>query len=393
MIPTFGSLTATQPRYVHGRCGVARASMPALKTAELVSCRTIPLVNQTATRARPARVAWVDRDNRNTNDLGLVFDKATKLGKSPTVVRAALRPSNRDPIAYTRQVLNGNTAIGVFGLPHNSLTDPVVQILGKTSFLHSALVEQPLGRLRSLPLKVPPQPSVPVPEIGVVRPAEGVSVAVGCYVLVPEIDTKIVVRVTGRHVSDIDRHVEEEHAVPVDQVSLSAHPVEPSMLICTNNPRHDLASGQRPDGNPVTALPRQDTLVIDDGAVRVEGRLDRLVSFVDFHDLRDSPDGHLCRQSEVLADTVVSYLLQLELAGALVVKGYLRQCVACRVEPFHRRQERRRLGRCRQEFRLHRQLHGVIYKERSMSCQEPSAVGGTAIPPGRERPGFSRMIW
>jgi hypothetical protein len=74
----------------------------------------------------------------------LVGQKGPKLGKRPTVVRSALRPLNRCPLADVRQVFDGNPAPGACALPNDSLADPVVQVRRKARFL-SAPGVQPIA--------------------------------------------------------------------------------------------------------------------------------------------------------------------------------------------------------------------------------------------------------
>ena len=65
-----------------------------------------------------------------------------------------LAPSNRCPLANTRQVFQANSATGAFCLFNNPLGDHVVHILRETALFASACLEQPLGRFRTLLLKL-----------------------------------------------------------------------------------------------------------------------------------------------------------------------------------------------------------------------------------------------
>ena len=381
--PTCGSMTAAQPGDVPGCCGVARASVPTFDTPEGVAVWSVPPVDDPALRACLARVPWVHGDQRNAITLRLVGQESPQLVEAPTVVCAALRPSNRCPIADARQVFDGNSTSGVFGLPHDSLADPVVEIAGKPRLLEPARPQQALGRFGSLFLELAAKARVPFAKVGVVRAAERLSIAVGSDVLPPEIDAQVFGRVAFRHVANVDGHVEEEHAIAVDQVCLPAHPVQLGVLIGAADPRHDGAAVHRPDRDTIRPLPRQDALVIDDGTVRPERRLDRLVPLVDLYHLGDGADGHLCRQAEVATNIVVGQFLKLNLASALVVERDGCKLIARRVELLHRRQHGRRLLGRRQHLELHRQLHREFYMRTAQWRQHRiarCAVG--AIPPG-----------
>ena len=128
--PTFGSMTAAQRGDIPRRCGVAGPSMATTDALEGIPGRAVALVDATAPqfRTRPRCVAWIDRDQRDAGKCRFVGQIGPKLGERPTVVRSALRPLNRCPIADAFKVFDGNPAPGVCGLPNDSLADPVVKV-------------------------------------------------------------------------------------------------------------------------------------------------------------------------------------------------------------------------------------------------------------------------
>jgi hypothetical protein len=68
--------------------------MAAMDTGETVLGLTIGLVDDTALRASPASVAWVDQGHRDCLPLHLVFGKLAELIEGPSCKTAALRLSN-----------------------------------------------------------------------------------------------------------------------------------------------------------------------------------------------------------------------------------------------------------------------------------------------------------
>jgi len=233
---------------------------------------------------------------------------------------------------------DGNSAPGVCGLPNDSFTDPVVEVGGEARFLPSPSGQSPLGRFGPLPLEVAPQSSVALAKAGVERTAECLTVTVGGDVATTKINTEVIGRITFRHVANIDGHVEEEHAVPIDQVRLTSCPFKQRGLIGPANPGHDLSAIVGQDRDTIRTLPREDALVVDDGAVRSECWLAVFVSLVDLDHLGDGADGHLSAEAEVAADVVVGEFLQLNLVRASVGEGNGGERVTGSIETLHRPQ-------------------------------------------------------
>jgi hypothetical protein len=367
--PTFGSMTAAQPRDIHGRCGVGRASVRATDALEMVPRRTVSPVDTAAGWTTLRRVFRVHRDKRNARECSLVGQEGPQLGKSPTVVRSALGPFDRCPRADVQQILDCDSAPGAFGLPNDSLADPVVQVGGEPRFLPAPCGKQPLGGLGSFALEVAAKAGMALAQAGVERAAERLAVAVGRDVAAPKINAKIFGRITLGRVAHVDGHVEEEHSSPIDQIGLPAYTLKQSVLIGSAHPRHDLPAIVGQDRDAIRSLPRQDALVIDDGAVRPERRLDVLIALVDLDHLGDGTNGHLGTEAEVAADIVVRQFLQLDLVGTEIGEGDRRQLIACGIEPLHRPKQGVCLFRQRQELQLHGQVHMKLYRTRSIQKQ------------------------
>src|SRR3954469_11035409 len=212
--PAFGGITFRPTADIDRRCGICRPSVAAFDAPEPVPVGPVALVDQVATRAFTARVARIDGKQRHARSFCLVGQEGPQLGKRPTVVRAALRPSNRCPLADMGQVLDPNTTAGVFGLLHDFLADPMIEVGGEPRLFASALPQQTLGRFGSFLLQFAPQPDMTATEIGVMGAAEGFAIAIGGDVLPAEIDTEIALRIANRHVADVYGYIEGEHALP-----------------------------------------------------------------------------------------------------------------------------------------------------------------------------------
>jgi len=379
--PAFGSMTFCPATDHHGRYLVGGSSAPARYTLKAVACWPVPLVNATAVRAFPAAVAGTDRLNWHSIALRLVSHELPLLAKCPTMQRAALRLANRYPAADVGQVLDPNSASGVFGFPHDGLRYAVVDVGCEAMLFQPTSFQQTLGRLGSLPLKPSAQVGMAFPQPAGMCTAECLSIAVHGDELDAEINTEILSGIAGWYVAHVNGHVEEEHAVTVDQVSLSTSAVQKGGLVSPAHPRHQRPAIQGPDGHPVGPLPRQDALIIDDGPMRPKRRLDGLIAFVNLNHLGDGPHRHLRRQAELCANGMIAEFLKLNLVRALVDEGYRRQRIAGGVEPDHRRKQRSRLRRIRQELELHGQVHPhVIYETLNVSKSATLTRGPLCLP-------------
>lgn len=390
--PAFGSMTAAQPRDVLSRYGIGGTSMPAFNASEGIAVWSVPPVDCPAARTRSARVAGINGDKRDTDKSRLVGQEEPQLSERPTAMRTALRLTNRYPLANAGQILNGNTALGVFSLPYDVLANAMVHVSREPRFFPPSLHEKPLGRFRSLRLKLGAQPGMTLTQIGDMRAAVVVSVVIGGDVLESEVNTEVFGGVTFGNVANVDGHEQEELAVAIDQVGLPARSIQARPLISAADPRHDLPAVVGQQRNAVGSLPRQDALVIDDRAMCSERRLNAFIPFVGFDHLGDRAHRHLGAQAEVTANAVVSQLLKLNLVRAFVGERYCRQRVAGSVEPFHRPEKDFGLFRGRQKLELHGQVHAHLYRECSMRKQLHLRCKPLSLPMAKAR-GISRHFW
>ncbi len=390
--PACGSMTAAQPRDVLGCCSIGRASMPARDAPKCVAIRAVALIDGAATRASAARVARVDGDKRHAFVRGLVAQEGSQLPEGPTAKGAALRLSNRCPVADARQVLDGDSTSGVFSLPHDLLADAMVEVGGKPPLLAPPLAQQAHGRLGSFLLEVPSQASMAATEIGVVGTAEGVAIVIGSDVLQAEINAEIVGRIAFGHVAHIHRHVEEEFTIAVDQIGLTAREGKTALLVGTRHPRHDFATFQCKDRDAIQTFPRQDALIVGDGAVRSESGPHAAVTLVDLDYFGDSPHRHLGRKTEAVPGVVVDELLQLDLVCAVIGVRNFSNRIASRVAPLNCFQKRGGLLWRRQELGLHRQVHTNVVAQSLNTNQALPSYVWSAIPPRPESRGFSRRF-
>jgi len=87
------------------------------------------------------------------------------------------------------------------------------------------------------------------------------------------------------------------------------------------------------------------------------------VSFVDFNNLANGPNGHLSRKSILFTDAIVDELLECPVIRDPVVVGYLGYVVARLVKPLHSMEQEIVLliiwGEFHQKRKLHQHTEGV----------------------------------
>jgi len=94
--------------------GVALEATP--ETQELGLRTSVAFLDKATAAARPAGVAWVHEHDRHAQALRLIADERSQLPEASTRVLVALAFANRHPVAYPRQVFEGQRGLRVFGV-------------------------------------------------------------------------------------------------------------------------------------------------------------------------------------------------------------------------------------------------------------------------------------
>lgn len=129
---------------------------------------------------------------------------------------------------------------------------------------------------------------------------------------------------------------------------------------------------KRQDGHAIKALPRKEALIIGDGTVQLEGRLNGFVPLVRFASFCNGANRHLRRQTKLLADAVIDELLQPDFVRGAMLECHFRNGVASRIEPFHRLQQHLMLFSCWHEFDHQCQVHASSIAQ-SIQCGKEEA--------------------
>jgi len=293
-------------------------------------------IHMAATWAGAAGVSRVNEDCGDSREPGLVLDEGPELVEAPRAVDATLAATlNRDPLANTLQVFEGDSSEGVLGLRDQVLGDKMIHVSGESRFLSTPLLEQTFRGLGVLGLQSGSELGVSAPESVELSASPCFSVAVHRYVSDSEVDPKPIISLVGSWFGRVHHDCEIERSLPKDEVCLSDLAVEPRFLVGADGGWDDEPPPQGEYAHPVQALPAEYALVVDDGSMGLKGGLNPLVALVCFDDLADRPDGKLGGQAVLLPDLAVDEFLKGVLVGDPVLEGCLGNGVAGLVEPFH----------------------------------------------------------
>ena len=322
--------------YIDRSDGISGGGVPARYTGEKGLRRAVTLIDTTAYGASARGVSWVNQFHDHTDEAGLVLDKASELAERPGVMLSPLALANRDPVSDAREVFKGNTATGVFGLRNNPLTEHVVDISGKTCLFARTLYQKPLGCLRAVGLEFPSQFGMAFSQTVHLASGVGFSVGIGGNIDDAKVDAQKALGVVGVWFGGIDHHGQVEGLISEDKVGLPDNAVESRFLVGTDAHGYEFSSLKGKDGYPVGALPGEDTLVIDHGAVGLESVNLGLILAVALDHLTDNPDCHLCRKTIMLTKVAICKVVELHLRGCISLESKLRDVVAGLVESLHR---------------------------------------------------------
>src|SRR5690606_13424412 len=278
----------------------------------------------------------------------------------PTMLATPLCLGTVEPSADTLQVFQGNPASGAFGFRNQPLADDVVDIGSKAPFLAPALLEQTFRRPGAPPLQAGTEPGVSFSETVEMATGIGFTVGVSGDVLDAKVHAEIASWLVGHWLRGVNGHVQKECPVPIDEIGLTANPVHACCLVATEADRHQDATVQGQQGDPVNSLPGEDALVVGHRAVEAEGWLDRLIALVGFDDLGDGTDGHLGREAESFTHVAVDEPLERDFVRAPLSEGHVCNRVTGSVESFQRPQEGGVLAWAGRELDDERLLHSAI---------------------------------
>ena len=354
----YGRFTVCPARYHAGSVGIGVRLVTARATPKLVLGLAILFGCVPAFSALPAGVARVNRDQRDTCKGGLVLQKQQQLGKRPGMQNSTLLAPGLDPSANTRKVFELQSASGAFSFGNDLLGNIVVHPGCKAALLTGEQLQPALGSAGLLLLELGAQPAMPMANRLEFGPGVSLSIGVAGDVRNAEIHTEKVCRHNRRAGWKIDRAIQVELPLAVDQIGLALDAVKPLLLVFAVHQRSNHAAlWQRPQTHFIEALESEDTLVVGDSPVWFEDRTFGLIAGEALDSFTDGAYRHLGRQPEAGANLRVCQLVDRRLAEDLRIEPFTRRERSRFIGAFHRCQQPFGLLGVRQKLQLERQLH------------------------------------
>jgi len=306
------------------------------------------------------------------------------------MVSRPLRPPNGCPLAYPRQILDGDTEIVPCGLLNNGLANIVVYP-GLEAGLATFDLSQPAlcgfcpNRLKDCATTL-----VPLTLSLKLFAREHFTVACDCQRDYAEINSEPPIGIVWIGGLDLATLVQEEHAVSINEIGLPQAIFKHFPLVLTANELDMQTSLDRPDRDLlfIFGFPREDALIVGDSTQGLEDSLALVVKFVGVGDAGDSPHDNLRGEiGKLLSSVVIGKFVQGVLPEYLGFPGALAQMVAGLVGAFNGALQRIGLLFSWLEFDLRNQFHGFSIAQFVESVKYgkeagrllPTACGGVSV--------------
>ncbi len=306
------------PADVNGSDVVGCSREATRHAAKRVSIRTIAPLAMPTFGTRSGSVSGIDKENRNSGELRFVLDKAPKLRERPTMQRAPLAASSRNPLANALQVFEGNATIRVLRLAHDALGDCMVYMSSHPFFFLASLLQKALGCSALFRLKPIAHAGVTMTQTSKLSTAIDLPVRVSRDVLDAEVNPNPTLGCAGPWLLDLYRSEQVPLAFPIYKVGLASTEAQHTPSSFVANEPDALTAAHGPDGD-LRVVVTEDAVVVGYRAERLESALPRLVELVRIGDLRDGSYYHLCRQTKAVLDVVVDEFVELVLAETLAL--------------------------------------------------------------------------
>lgn len=360
-----------------GVCLVTARATPKLFLFAILFCAV------SAFGASPAGIAWIHQNQQNTGEHGLVLNEQQQLRKCPRVQNRTLLSPGLDPFANTGQVFHGQPATGAFSFGNDLLTDNMIGMRDEPSLTSREDLEFALTGPTPVLLKLRPQAPLPVSYALNLGAGSNLSIGVGSNVCDAEVNSEEIGWFYWSTLRQINRAVQIEFSLAIDQVRLPLDAVEALFLILTIDQRHDYTFlWERPKTYLVDALKPHDPFVVSDCTVRLEDGAPRFIAAEALDRFPDCSNGHLRGQLEARADLGVGQFVNVGLIESTGLESNMRRESRSVIDPFHGFQQPLGLFCIGDQSQLECQFHylGVYH---SLNRKERHA-----IPPSAEAEGF-----
>ena len=191
------------------------------------------------------------------------------------------------------------------------------------------------------------------------------AVAINGQIYDAEIDSDEIGRSYRRDIRRLNAHKQKPPAVLApEEIALAVFSLESLGLVFAHDDRNDGPTFESQQGNTINSLESHQALVIRNAGVFFESGAFGFVSAVSFADLGNASDGHLSRESEVIAQLAVVELLKFDLVVRPEAESFPREPIGGGVESPHRGGKLSDLIPIGQKLCLQGQFHnGRLYRK------------------------------
>jgi hypothetical protein len=348
---------------------------------------TVSFIDMAALRAGTRGIARVNQFDQHPRQFGFVFDKGAQLKECPRGMLPPLATPNRYPVPDTAQILERDTATGVFSLCDNPLRDAVIFVRGEALFLLGALSEKTLARLRSLGLKFSTEFGMAFPEPVYSSPGIGLTLGVSGDVDDAEVNAQELANVSRWWFLNLTGLEKIEHSIPQYKVSFADKVRQEFCLPFSNGKRDAETAVKRPDRNDaVCQFPREDTFIVADAAMPSKKARSCFVHLIGIGHFSQHAHHYLGRQFKAAAQVVIEKMVEIVLPKGFGFPRLLTDMVCGIIYRLKSTEKRAVLGLIGKEFNLCNQLHACIITQSSriekkggsgFLCQLKQAVSAT----------------
>ncbi len=340
-----------------------------MQAYKLVTALAVGLLAMSAIGACATAVSWVHEYHGDPGELRFVLDEGSELREAPTAMPRSLFAPNRCPFTDAGEILQGDSASGVFCEINELFADAVVLVATKTG-LSSTQPPKNLFRATSALLLEPGTAfNVPLADGFDCGPGVNIPVRICGQVHNAEVDTDKVGGFNRRVLGELGDGKQEELALPIFEIHLTLQAAEAFGLVLAEDVGQSLPTFQGPDGDVVKSLPRQDLPVISDDAVRLEYRALPFLASEDLDGLADRPDSHLCREPISFTQLVITSMMDGRLAEYTRLETHTSSMGSGGVESLHRG-EQEVFVLARENLKLDSEFHVPKYRTETLPRPE-----------------------
>lgn len=270
---------------------------------------------------------------------------------------ASLRATNRS-LADTAQIFESDSPASVLRFFYKPLADRMVGLLLKTGLLSRELLEFAFGRFGLFLLEIATTMFKDAPIFVNSRPAEILSIRIGCNIHYPKVHTKCPFNINWLRRFHITRNEQVEPAFDVTQITFPALTAQKFQMPLTSREGDILPTLNGPDRNfLLLEVEREDAIIECNRSMRFENSFALVVNLICVRHLGNTSHYNLRGKLEFFPNTSIRQFVKRKLAKGLFLPCLMADVVTSNIGCFKRFAEQVRLIWQRKEFDLGGQLH------------------------------------